>query len=281
MKKILVPCDFSKPAINALQFAVDIATISKGTVKLVHIIELPVMHDTVLMPVLNFEAEFLKELREKATGRFRKLSEKYHKENINITWEIDFGSPSKKLVEAIQSEPYDAVVMGSHGASGLREYFIGSNAEKVIRRSDIPVFVTKDYIKRPIENIVFPNSLDIEGQEELVSRIKNLQNFFKAKLHIVWINTPSNFTSDVITQKRLLAFAKKYGLKNYTLNVFNHPNEEDGIIRFTKFIKGDIIAMGTHGRSGFTHMLNGSIAEDVANHTDSVLWTYTLKNDQE
>lgn len=281
MKKILVPCDFSKPAINALQFAVDIATISKGTVKLVHIIELPVMHDTVLMPVLNFEAEFLKELREKATARFRKLSEKYHKENIKITWEIDFGSPSKKLVEAIQSEPYDAVVMGSHGASGLREYFIGSNAEKVIRRSDIPVFVTKDYIKRPIENIVFPNSLDIEGQEELVSRIKNLQNFFKAKLHIVWINTPSNFTSDVITQKRLLAFAKKYGLKNYTLNVFNHPNEEDGIIRFTKFIKGDIIAMGTHGRSGFTHMLNGSIAEDVANHTDSVLWTYTLKNDQE
>ncbi len=46
MKKILVPCDFSKPAINALKFALDIAERSGGSVILAHVIELPVMYDT-------------------------------------------------------------------------------------------------------------------------------------------------------------------------------------------------------------------------------------------
>jgi nucleotide-binding universal stress UspA family protein len=54
MKKILVPCDFSKQAINAYRYALDIAVQSKGTVHLLHIIELPVLHDTLIMPFLNF-----------------------------------------------------------------------------------------------------------------------------------------------------------------------------------------------------------------------------------
>jgi nucleotide-binding universal stress UspA family protein len=62
MKKILVPCDFSKPAINAYRFALDVAQQSKGTVHLLNVIELPILHDSVLMPVLNFEAQLLEEL---------------------------------------------------------------------------------------------------------------------------------------------------------------------------------------------------------------------------
>jgi nucleotide-binding universal stress UspA family protein len=274
MKKILVPCDFSKPAINAFRFALDIAKRSKGTIRLIHIIQLPVMHDTVLMPVLNFEEEMLKDLSNKTAARFKKLNEKYNEEGVKVSWEVEFGQPSRTLVEIIKSQSVDLVIMGSHGASGLREYFIGSNAEKVIRLSPVPVLITKNYYKGPIENIVFPNTLEIENQAELIAKVKALQSFFNAKLHIVWINTPINFTSDVITQQRLEAFAKRFGLKDYSLHIFNHPNEEDGIIRFNEFIKGDIIAMGTHGRKGFTHLINGSVAEDVANHTDSLIWTY-------
>ena len=96
---------------------------------------------------------------------------------------------------------------------------------------------------------------------------------------MVWINTLVNFTSDVVTQQKLQVFAKHYGLKRFTLNIFNHPNEEDGIIHFNEFFGGDIIAMGTHGRRGFIRLLNGSVAEDVANHTDSPIWTFSLKNE--
>ncbi|WP_276370143.1 universal stress protein [Chryseolinea sp. H1M3-3] len=279
MKKILVPCDFSKPAVNAFRFALDVAERSKGTIQLVHVIELPVMHDTVLMPVLNFEEQLLKELRQKANEQFQKLSDKYSREGVKVKWEVDFGVPSKTILDVITAEAIDLVIMGSHGASGLREYFIGSNAEKMIRKAPVPVLITKDYYKGPIKNIVFPNTLDTENQSELIAKVKALQNFFGAHLHLVWINTPLNFTSDVVTQQRLHDFAKRFAFKDYSVNIFNHPNEEEGIIHFTQFVKGDIIAMGTHGRKGLTHLINGSVAEDVANHTESLLWTYTLKNE--
>jgi nucleotide-binding universal stress UspA family protein len=279
MKNILVPFDFSQPAVSAYRFALDVAKRSKGKIYLIHVIELPILHDTLLMPTLNFEKEFLKELRDKATKRFKKVTDKYVRKGVDVSWDILFGTPSKILLDLINADNFDLVVMGSHGASGLREYVIGSNAEKIIRRSRIPVLVTKKYTKRAIKNIVFPNTLETENQSALIDQIKALQDFFNARLHVVWINTLVNFTSDVVTQQKLQVFAKHYGLKRFTLNIFNHPNEEDGIIHFNEFFGGDIIAMGTHGRRGFVRLLNGSVAEDVANHTDSPIWTFSLKNE--
>jgi nucleotide-binding universal stress UspA family protein len=280
MKKILVPCDFSKPALNAFRFALDIAAQSKGVVYLLNIIELPVLHDTVLMPVLNFEAELMKELKEKAEKSFSKITAKYGVEGVKVVGEVVFGSVYRELLEFAKTDKFDLIVMGSHGASGIREFVIGSNAEKVVRNSPVPVLVVKDYSKGAIKNIVFPNTLETEHQEDLTMKVKALQSFFKAQLHIVWINTPLNFSSDTETFNRLEAFAKRYMLKDYTIHVFNHRDEETGILEFTNRVKGDIIAMATHGRRGISHLLNGSLAEDVVNHTKGLVWTYSLKNEE-
>jgi nucleotide-binding universal stress UspA family protein len=277
MKKILVPCDFSKPAINAFRFALDVATQSKGSVHLLNVVELPMMHDTVLMPVLNFEEQLLNDLRENAEKRFKKITEKYSAENVKVVVQTVFGSVSRMIQDYIKDESIDLVVMGSHGATGARELFIGSNAEKVVRNSPVPVLVIKDYFKGPIKSIVFPNTLDTENQEDLVMKVKALQNFFKAHLHLVWINSPLNFTSDSVTNARLEAFAKRFMLKDYTVSVFNHTDEEKGILEFSDSIKGDLIAMGTRGRKGIAHLINGSLAEDVVNHNKGLVWTYSVQ----
>ena len=277
MKKILVPCDFSKPAIGAYRFALDLAAQSKGLVHLLHIVELPVMHDALLMPVLSFEEALLKELRQKAEDAFRKLTVKYKLAGVNVVFKVEFGATARMIHRYIIENAIDVVVMGSHGASGLRELFIGSNAEKIVRTSPVPVLVMKDYFKGPIKNIVFPTSLETEDQEDLMQKVKALQNFFKAHLHLVWINTPLNFTPDSITHERLEAFAKRFMLKNYSVSVFNHSDEEGGILEFSKYIKGDLIAMGTHARIGLSHLVNGSLAEDVVNHYRGLVWTYSMK----
>lgn len=277
MKKILVPCDFSKPAINAFRFALDVAAQSKGTIHLLNVIELPVLHDSVLMPVLNFEQQLFDDLKKSAETRFKKITDKYQAEGVKVISQTVFGAVSMMIQDYITKESIDVVVMGSHGASGMRELFIGSNAEKVVRKSPVPVLVVKDYAKGPIKRIVFPNTMETENQEDLVMKVKSLQNFFKAHLHLVWINTPLNFTSDAVTGKRLEAFAKRFMLKDYTINVFNHRDEEKGILEFANSIKADMIAMGTHGRRGISHLLNGSLAEDVVNHTKGLVWTYSLQ----
>ncbi|HEY8934446.1 MAG TPA: universal stress protein [Cyclobacteriaceae bacterium] len=278
MKKILVPCDFSKPAIGAYRFAIDIAQQSKGVIHLLHVIELPVLHDTVLMPVLNFEEQLLKELKEKSESHFSKLTEKYKTEGVKVIFKIQFGAVARMIQDYVEKESIDLIVMGSHGASGSRELFIGSNAERVVRNSRVPVLIMKNYYKGSIKSIIFPNTFETDDQEDLVMKVKALQNFFKAHLHLVWINTPLNFTSDTITNERLETFAKRFMLNNYTISVFNHTDEERGILEFTQAVKGDLIAIGTHGRKGISHLINGSLAEDIANHTKGLVWTYSMKN---
>jgi nucleotide-binding universal stress UspA family protein len=277
MKKILVPCDFSKPAINAFRFALDVARESKGNVHLLHVVELPIMHDTLLMPVLNFEEQLLQDLKEHAEANFKKIRDRYEEEGVTITSATVFGPVSRMIQDYVTHQSVDLVVMGSHGATGAREIFIGSNAEKVVRNANVPVLVIKNYYKGPIRNIVFPNTLDTENQEDLVMKVKSLQNFFKARLHIVWINTPLNFTSDTVTRERLETFAKRFRLKDYSINIFNHTDEEKGILGFSNSIKGDLIAIGTHGRTGISRLVNGSLAEDIVNHTKGLVWTYSLQ----
>ncbi len=276
MKKILIPCDFSKPAIQAFNFALEVAKQSKGSIHLVYVIELPVLNDTLLMPTLNFEADFLKDLKEKSEKRFKKLIDKHSGSGVKITFDTLFGSTFTSILDVIEKQSFDLIILGSHGASGLREIIIGSNAEKIVRFSPVPVIVVKKYLNQPIKNIVFPNSLEIEGQEDLVMKVKAMQNFFQAHLHIVWINTITGFTNDTITNERLDAFAKRFMLKNYSLHIFNHIDQEEGIRAFNRLVKGDLIAMATHGRKGLNHILSGSVAEDVVNHTTTPVWTYHL-----
>ncbi|HEY5825228.1 MAG TPA: universal stress protein [Cyclobacteriaceae bacterium] len=277
MKKILVPCDFSIPAINAFRFALDTAVRSGGTVHLLNVIELPVLHDTVIMPVLYFEENYFKEMRETTLDRFKKLVAKFNKEGVKVIPQVEFGPATTMIIDYAVKKDIDLIVMGTHGATGVKEYLIGSNAEKIVRSSPVPVLTIKDFFKGPIKSIVFPNALENEDQEELVLKVKALQDFFKAHLYIVWINTPANFSYDILTYPKLEAFAKEHMLKNYSLDVFNHNSEEEGILLYTQMVGGNMIALGTHGRRGISHLMHGSVAEEIVNHSKALIWTSVIR----
>jgi len=249
-----------------------------GTVHVLHVIELPVLHDSILMPVLSFEQDLMDELKEKAEKEFEVIEKKYNKDLVEVITEVQFGKVSDVIQQYTKDHVIDAIIMGSHGASGLREFFVGSNAEKIVRHSDVPVLVLKGSYKGPVKNIVFPNTLETEDQEDLIMKVKALQHFFKAHLHIVWINTPVNFTADSLTRQRLEQFAKRFQFKNYTINIYSHLNAEVGIVEFTKSINADLIAMGTHGRTGFSHVMYGSITESLVNHSNKLVWSYVMKH---
>jgi nucleotide-binding universal stress UspA family protein len=278
MKKILIPCDFSAAAVNAFRFAVDLAAREKASIHVLFVAELPVMPANIVMPVMGFETAFVEDITKSAEQEFKTLTEKYNAAGVQVKFAFELGSISPKILDYIEAEKIDQVIMGSHGASGMKETFIGSNAEKIVRRSPVPVLVVKNYFAGKVTNIVFPNTLDTEHQEDLVMKVKALQATFDATLHIVYINTPLNFTSDRVTLARLKAFATRFMLKDYTVSVYNHADEEEGINLFARQVNAELIAMGTHGRRGIAHLINGSLAEDVANHADRLVWTYAMKS---
>ena len=279
MKKILVPCDFSDPAVQAFRFAVEIARQSKGEVILLHVVDLPVMYDTILMPTLYFEADALKDMKAKAEKDFVGMQSKWAKDFLSIRSFVEFGSAASTISSFIKAQRIDLAVMGTKGASGLKEFFVGSNTEKIVRWSPVPVIAVKESTKASsIRNIVFPTTLgESEEEENLTMKVKALQDFFKAKLHLVYINTPVNFNYDVRTKKELKEFARRFMLKNFTLNVYNDFSAEAGVMNFAHELGADMIAMATHSRKGLNHFMNGSIAEDIVNHVDCPIWTCSTK----
>jgi nucleotide-binding universal stress UspA family protein len=278
MEKILVPCDFSTPAAHAFQSAVTLFGNPPAEIHLLHVIELPVLHDPVLVPVMSFKEGLFGELEDKAKVQFDKLT-KSTPPNTTVVTKVVFGPAARMILDYIKEHAIDLVVMGTRGASGIREVFVGSNTEKIVRQSSVPVLAVRKRVdKHEITDIVFPTALEAGYQEELVQQVKRLQSYFGAKLHVVWINTPSNFTADKITQQRLREFADRSMFSNYTINIFNDLYEESGIINFAHSVNAGLLAMGTHGRKGLAHFFTGSVTEDIVNHVDLPIWTCTMKN---
>ena len=282
MKKILVPTDFSHAAQAATDVAASIAVKEGAQLVLLHVIELP-GHDSfnvegeVLTPENWEEKIFSRKLIESAKQKLERLAEQMTANGILCSFELRLGSPFHGIREVITEENADLIVMGTAGHSRLEEMIIGSNTEKVVRHSKCPVLtVHHTAIKKDFKNIVYATNLSIE--EETFSRIViNTREMYKGTIHLVRINTPANFESDVKIKKDMQAFAKQIGLKNYTINTFNHYREEEGILEFARNIDADLIALSTHGRTGFAHLLAGSIAEDVANHSVIPVLTYVNK----
>ncbi|PZR35423.1 MAG: universal stress protein UspA [Azospira oryzae] len=278
MKNILVPFDFSKPAVNAFRLAVKMADKSAASVHLLYVIPLPVLTESIV-PIFNFEGPYMEELKRNSEMEFIALKEKYKPEgeNVQVDEKVEFGAISSTILDYIDVHSIDLVIMGSHGFSGLREVVIGSNAEKMVRTSPVPVLVIKNHFKDEIKNIVFPNTFEEPGQDRLMEKLKELQHFFQAKLHLVLINTPTTFLNEDDANSLLENCAMRYKLTDYTLHIYNYSNEEEGILHFAKKVNANMIAMGTHGRKGIAHLIQGSLAEDVTNHSDLLVWTYSLK----
>lgn len=280
MKKILVPTDFSDQATYALEVASQIAKKSDAQLILLHVVEdtnIASMHYTGEIDMPHMEDRlFMMKLIEKGKKDLAELSENSKYADIIVEQQLRIGSPYQNIKDMINDNEVDLVVMGTKGSSGLEEFLIGSNAEKVVRHSKCPVLtIHRKADKFDFKNIVYATALE-EEEEQCINTVKTFQNLYGATLHLLRVNTPNNFQSDKTARPELEAFAKKCNLQNYKTHIFNEASEEEGIIYFAESINADLIAMATHGRTGLAHLLTGSIAEDVVNHAKRPVLTYVI-----
>ena len=280
MKTILVPTDFSDQATYALDLAYDIAKKSGASIKVLNVVEAPAessfnaMGEASTSDGLN--SVYFVQLVKGVEQRLVAIDNDAKYSDVKLEGYVEVGNPYESISRTIVDHEVDLVVMGTLGSSGLEEIFVGSNTEKVVRRAHCPVLAVKEAVHaQEIKNIVLATNLR-DDHQGLFTELTKLQQLFDATIHIVRINTPSSFENDRYYKTEMEKFAQQYGLTNYTLNVYNDSDEEDGIIYFAEQIHADLIAMGTHGRSGISRLLSGSIAEDVVNHAKRPVWTFKL-----
>ncbi|WKN41626.1 universal stress protein [Tunicatimonas pelagia] len=280
MKTILVPTDFSEQATYALDLAAGLAHKSGAKVQLLNVVEAP--HGSSFSAMGEVTAPDAKDnlyfiqLIESAKRKFSEMAAEGKYADIELEGVVEVGHPFEHISRTIAEREVDLVVMGTKGSSGLEEIFVGSNTEKVVRRAGCPVLTVKTpVVFSDVKNIAFATNFRSD-HSKLIQQLSELQKLFDATIHMVSVNTPSNFESDRYYKKAMKEFAEQHQLKNYTMNVYNDDPEEDGIIYFAEDIDADMIALGTHGRTGIGRLLSGSIAEDVVNHAKRPVWTFQL-----
>ena len=277
MKKILVPTDFSEQANNALEVAAEIAKNYGSEIYLLHMLELPVgLVDAGLIEGTHNDIPEVLYFMKLAHNRFEEVKDKAFLKDIPVYETVLFKETFEGIKEVAQKNDCDLIVMGSHGSSGIKEVFIGSNTEKVVRNSDIPVLVIKE--KKPIletQDFIFASDFVPHVKNSFIKATK-FADAIGAKMHLVYINTANKFKTSEYLDKKMKKFLEGVEFTNYTLNVYNAESIEKGILKFATQKKADLIGISTHGRKGLAHFLNGSVSEDLVNHSKKPVITFKI-----
>lgn len=274
MKRILVPTDFSKQAENALKAAAQIARKNDFEIHLLHMLEIPSqMNDAITGGAAIPEIMLF---IQKAKETIQHIKDKNYLKDLTIIESIKLEKASHGILSYSKENDIDLVVMGSNGISGIEEIIIGSNTEKVVRLSTVPVIVIKEETTdfNP-SNIVFASDFSEEIKKPF-RKILDFANLFDAKLNLVTICTPNSFKTTAIANKIIKKFISEFEIKNFSTHIYNDLNIEKGIIHFSKDINADLISLCTHGRTGLSHFFTGSISEDLANHATKPLLVFKI-----
>lgn len=272
MKNILVPCDFSEPAEEAFKFAVNIASQSKGEIHVLYVIDITFLRgSSTVSNSYVFNTNFLKDIEKEADQKFQTMWEKHAPMMMRIKFRHVISSLTLEIENYINANNIDLVVMGTRGEGNAS---FGSNTEKIVRTSPVPVIAIRT-APMHIKNIVLP-VLSEQTNDHFIQKVKELQSFFMSTLHLLYINTPLLFQNDTDSNNELKMFAGRAHLIDYTVNVRSDYSVEAGILRFVKEINADMIAMGTHAWKGIAHFLLGSTAESIVNSVKTPIWTHCL-----
>ena len=265
MKRILVPTDFSSFANDAAKTAADIARKTGAELVFLHVVSLPTYESGVL-PYQDSQdiAENLFILK-LVKQKFEKLLASDFLHGLTVAKGLSYSGVYESITENVEKHSIDLIVMGTHGVTGyVDEFFIGSNTDKVIRKSKVPVIAVKSYGDTNFDKILFAGDFS-DSLEKNFGFINDFVDLYSAEILLLHVVTKGDFYYTAPMLKRIEDFAQKHNLKNYSCHVFNAESVQQGINDFAQMNGVKLVTTITSGRRGLSRLLNGSVTEDVIN----------------
>ncbi len=181
MKKILVPTDFSEHANNALRYAINIGNYFEAEIELLHVYE---MHSIISSTTLV--REYLKEDAERdLSDNIRSFKDLVFGKTILKGRSID-GGPVDTICSLANNEDFDMIVMGTQGASGLKEIFLGSKTFGVMKQTHIPILaIPNSFTYRPIKDITFAVDSGIVAEDDVLNPLLELAKAYKSNIKVL------------------------------------------------------------------------------------------------
>ncbi len=138
-KKILCPVDFSDTSMNAANNAINFSMEIKAEITFIHIIDIQALQN--IGDLSGGGINDINLLIEEEKPVLSKLKDECDKKGIKVKTVLTHGEPVNVILETIKEGGHDLIIMGTHGKTGLTRLVLGSIAENVVRKSDIPVLL--------------------------------------------------------------------------------------------------------------------------------------------
>ncbi|MBP7511950.1 MAG: universal stress protein [Bacteroidia bacterium] len=276
MKTLLVPTDFSDGSKSAVNTAIALAKKGNAQIHFLHVLSTPVDWLRLDKSQEKNYPETIKEIGI-ATDKLNKLVKKANEAGVEAKEILNFNIGVSDLCHYIEQHNYDLVLIGSHGISDLSDMMLGSNAQRVLRNAKVPLLVLKAKSKSEFNKLLFASNFE----EEAKHAFKKALDFAKlnnAEVHLLFVNVPYHFEDTATTMARMKKFEKLGDGLVKGKHIYNAHGEEKGILAFSDENKIDVIALTTHGKSGFMRMLAPSIAESLANHSGVPVLSINVKS---
>lgn len=273
MKKILVPVDFSKYSEYALEVASKLGSQQGAEIILLHMMG---MSDSILANSEIAEEAEAKYVLKLAKEKILEFTEKRYLKGVPVKAIIQNYKDFDEVNQVAQEQNCDLVVMGSHGSGGLSELFVGSNTEKVVRSSNVPVIVIKEQNHDfNITKIVMACDLEMENVP-VYQKALSFAKLNNASLEMVYVHSAgANFRGRDDVTERMESFKKSLE-EPVEIHFYDHNSVEQGILNYCYEQGADLLVIPTHGRRGLAHFIVGSLAENVSNHSKIPVMTIKI-----
>jgi nucleotide-binding universal stress UspA family protein len=272
---LLVATDFSVGADQAIARAAHLPLAQRAKVSLVH-----VLSDRIPNKARADTEKIARRQLDQAAKSIAKKAASLGCHTIKVTSELLRGQPYVEIIRHARSVAADLIVLGRHGGRSVRDMFLGSTAERVIRAGNLPVLVVSRKARAPYRRPLL--AIDMEDTYRSVVtvglRALGCEVVSAAMVHAYHVpfdgfmvpGVPPGEVTDQRKQYRKKAASRlstlqaslvHLGMRWQTVIVRGDPRT--AILSQAIRRRADLLIVGTHGRSGFAHALLGSVAEWV------------------
>ncbi len=271
--KILVPIDFDKTSLNALEHSYEMARLFDAELILLYVLE-----GMSVFGKLRSPEEYVNSIIAEARNRFDELEELARsvsdKSLIKVTHLIEKGKPYEKIIQTALDYEVILIVMGkSSTTEGKPRKFIGSNTMNVVRDAHCPVISVKGDKSMPkkFANILLP--LDFTGQtKKQVQKAIDFGGYFGSSISIISVISKENKVTRLLKQVQMNQVnnaIQKHGIRSHSELLFiDDKPPADAVIEYSKKINADLIMIMTQQKKNIINFYVGSTAQQIILNAD-------------
>jgi nucleotide-binding universal stress UspA family protein len=267
--KILVPVDFSEVSDAAVNLAIDIAKKFQGTIHLYHAADIPddweyLSIDQKIKDTVNNALAF------SARDRLISLKEEVIKSDVPCKYHYSGGKFYDNINEIANTIHFDLIVIGSHGISGKKEWFMGSNAQKVLHQVDLNCLVVKHKLATfDFSKVMFLTSGDTDELPAFKKFLAFIRPYRISELHIASIKLSGLFWEpSIVALSSLEEFKTMAGGYHTFLHYYPDYSVEAGARHLIEELNIDLLSLSYREANPIRRALVGSNVEMVINHLD-------------